>query len=173
MPWYKGPSLMEYLEHVQIQAAPRDRRIALAGAVGESPEPGFPRLLRSHRRRHRAPGRCRSCAAIGRANDGQSGDRMVSTKWSLRDAGDSVTLTLIGRGGRKPRRCAGDLPSAARGGGPVRGQAAVDDRTRHDARAPVPDEDRLQGGDGHHHRHQIPGGCEYRGAPGRENPGFE
>ncbi len=48
-----------------------DRRAAVppAGAVGEPPEPGFPRLRRTDRRRHRQQGRPRSacCPPAGRA----------------------------------------------------------------------------------------------------------
>jgi sulfate adenylyltransferase large subunit len=49
-PWYEGPSLLEYLETVEVE--PRERRpAAFPGAVGDSAAPGFPRLRRADRLR--------------------------------------------------------------------------------------------------------------------------
>ena len=46
MPWYRGPSLMQHLETVEVARRVARRAVPHAGAVGEPAEPGFPRLFR-------------------------------------------------------------------------------------------------------------------------------
>ena len=47
-PWYTGPTLIEHLETVEIDVdAAQDAALPDAGAMGQPPERGFPRLLRA------------------------------------------------------------------------------------------------------------------------------
>ena len=55
MPWYRGPTLMGYLETVEVDEERMQRgAVPPAGAVGQPPRPRLPRLLRHDRRRHGA-----------------------------------------------------------------------------------------------------------------------
>ena len=64
MRWYQGPTLMSYLESVEIEDDLQTRPL-LARAVGQPAEPGFSRLRRHDRERHRPPRRQLARAAVG------------------------------------------------------------------------------------------------------------
>ena len=51
MPWYHGQSLLHWLETVPSAERQIYASIYHARAMGQSPQPGFPRLLRTHRHR--------------------------------------------------------------------------------------------------------------------------
>ena len=80
MPWYEGPTLLHYLEHVYIALRPQPDRRALPGAVRDPPDvarpPRLPRLRGPGRERHAAPGRRGDGAADGFTTT-IAGDRRV------------------------------------------------------------------------------------------------
>jgi bifunctional enzyme CysN/CysC len=61
-----GPTLMGYLETVEIDETPPGRAVPHAGAVGQPAQPRLPRLRRHDRRRHGAPGDGHPRAASGK-----------------------------------------------------------------------------------------------------------
>ncbi len=65
MPWYDGPTLLEHLESVAVDAAARRPAVPHAGAVGEPPARGFPRLRRA-RSPAAACARASACACCPR-----------------------------------------------------------------------------------------------------------
>ena len=56
MPWYAGPTLVEYLETIDVDTDLAEQAVPLPGAVGQPAQPRLPRLLR-HRRLRRHQGR--------------------------------------------------------------------------------------------------------------------
>ena len=55
-PWYNGPTLMGPSGNGADRRPQPGRAVPPAGAVGQSAQPEFPRLLRHHRQRHRSRG---------------------------------------------------------------------------------------------------------------------
>jgi bifunctional enzyme CysN/CysC len=52
MPWYRGPTLLEHLHSVEISGDPQPAAIPFSGAMGQSSQRRFPRLLRDNRLGH-------------------------------------------------------------------------------------------------------------------------
>ena len=111
MPWYRGPTLIGWLETVEVDDARlQHAAVSPAGPVGQPPEPGFSRLRGHDRERHdpaRRPGsRCslRDAKAAWRASSPRGGD--------LEQAVDrAVDHAHAGRRDRRDSR--GDLIVAA------------------------------------------------------------
>ena len=62
--WYRGPTLMEYLESVENEQELQDRPVPNAGAICESPASGFPWFLRHDFERRNRQGRSHQGAAV-------------------------------------------------------------------------------------------------------------
>jgi bifunctional enzyme CysN/CysC len=123
----RGPTLIEHLETVELDAtADQAQAVPHAGAVGQPPEPGFPRLFRPDRLRHRQAGRPGPRAAVGPDLDRR---RIVTLD------GD---LTRPSPASRSPLTLADEIdcsrgdviapPTPARGRRPVRDHHRVDGR---------------------------------------------
>ena len=56
MPWYRGSTLMSFLDTVYIGSDRNLEDFRFRGPIRQSPEPGFPRLFGHDCVRHRAPG---------------------------------------------------------------------------------------------------------------------
>ena len=59
-PWYRGPALLHYLETVDVDSENSRETVSISGAMGQSTEPGLPRLRRDRRIRSAQCGRLRS-----------------------------------------------------------------------------------------------------------------
>ena len=140
MPWYDGPTLIGYLETVEVDdERMRGRAVPHAGAVGEPARPRLPRLRRHDRRRHGAAGRRDPRAAVAAARARVA--RIVTFDGDLDEAvaGQSVTLTLadeidVSRG---DVLAAADAPAGRRR--PVRGDVVWMDDEPMLPRPPLPD----------------------------------
>ena len=84
---------MEYLETVEVADDRRAQALPHAGAVGQPPQPRFPRLLRHHRLGHDPPRRRGDVASSGQTSRVA---RIVTMDGDLEEAvaGQAVTLTL-------------------------------------------------------------------------------
>ena len=158
---------MGYLETVDDRGRRTQPTAAAAGAVGQPPEPRFPRLRRHDRQRQREAGRARARAAVGsrehrhaHRHDGRRSRRRDRRAGDHADAGgrDRHQPWRRHRASRRPARC----------GRPVRGGRRLDVRRRHAAGSPVLAEDRHQAGLGDHHRAQVQGQRQHARAPGRQ-----
>jgi len=69
-PWYEGPSLLEYLETVEVVPAGSDGPLRFPVQLAIRAAPGFSRLRRADRFRQPARGRSRAGAALGPGNAG-------------------------------------------------------------------------------------------------------
>ena len=146
MPWYDGPSLIEHLESVPIDARCRCRQAAPdAGAMGQPARPGFPRLRRDDRRRHGAAGRRGADRAVGPDQHGRA-DRddgrrpRRSRRRPVGHAGPGRRGRLLARrrdrGRRRPARSRRPVRSDDRVDG--RGRASPGARLLAQARRPRP-----------------------------------
>ena len=94
MPWYEGPTLMELSRDRRDRGRPADQAVPPAGAVGEPPEPGLPRLRRHDRQRQGSPRRRGARVAVGPAEHASRASSTTSGDLDNAVAGQSVTLTL-------------------------------------------------------------------------------
>ena len=95
-PGTTGPTLLELPRDASRSTTTvRDAAVPHAGAVGEPPEPRFPRLRRHDRRRH-ACGRATACASLPSGRDEHASRASSRCDGDLDEAvaGQSVTLTL-------------------------------------------------------------------------------
>ena len=93
-PWYRGPSLIEHLDTVPLDAAAdAAQAVPDAGAVGQPAQPGISRLRRPNRVRDRRAGRRSARAAVGPA-DADRADRHRRRRLDEAGAGQSVTVTF-------------------------------------------------------------------------------
>ncbi len=141
-PWYDGPTLIEYLETVEVAGRLHDGPFRMPVQWVNRPDLDFRGFCRPGRRAAAcgpATG-ARCCRRAGRARSrGSSPSTATSTRAV---AGQSVTLTLadeidVSRGDVLVRR-----RRPGRGGRPVRGPRGLDGRAAAAARPPLPDEDR-------------------------------
>ncbi|SBV36665.1 putative Sulfate adenylyltransferase [uncultured Stenotrophomonas sp.] len=174
MPWYAGPSLLEHLDAVELadHDAASGQRPAPAGAMGQPPEPGFPRLRRHPCRRAGARRRCGGGAAVGAPFHGQAGAGAgrPAGRGRRRAGGDADPGR---RDRRQPRRRHRRRWRPAGGGRPVRRACAVDGRCRTAAWPPVLAADRQPHRGGERQRDQAPGRREHAGKAGGQAAGAE
>ena len=93
-PWYRGPTLLEHLETVDIASDDLVKAVPFSGAMGEPAQPRFPRLRRDRCLRPRREGDAIVVAASGQSSRiadivTYDGDARCGA-----EAGDAVTLTL-------------------------------------------------------------------------------
>ena len=94
-PWYDGPTLMGYLESVELDETRQQKDVVPdAGAVGQPPRPRLPRLLRHDLERHRQAGRRDPRPAVRAARAGSTRIVTANGDLPLAVAGQSITLTL-------------------------------------------------------------------------------
>ena len=111
-PWYRGPSLLEHLETIDVDRGRRRPAVPLPGAMGQSPEPRIPRVFGHRRVRRRWRRATRSRSWVRRAPRGSRRSSPSTARCARASAGDAVTLTLedeidIARGDMLvPPRCA-------------------------------------------------------------------
>ena len=144
MPWYHGPTLMGYLETVEVDRAAPVAAVPDAGAMGQPPQPRLPRLSRARSPAARsAPAIRSSIAPSGIADPGRANRDLRRRSRPRRrravghaDAADEIDVTrgdVIAHSDRAPRR-----------GRSVRGHGRVDGRQADAPRAQLPDADRRQ-----------------------------
>ena len=93
-PWYRGPTLLDYLETIDVDGEVHRKAVPISGAMGQPAESRFPRLCRHGRVRHdqsRRPHR-------RRRHPGQTSrvKELVTYDGPLpsAQAGDAITITL-------------------------------------------------------------------------------
>ena len=172
MPWYHGPTLMAHLETVPVGDDLRDQALPPAGAMGEPPQPEFPRLLRHHRLRHACkPGDAIKVAAVGQ--DSPRSTRIVTYRRRPRPRPSPAR--------RSPSRSTdeidvsrGDVLCAAkrarRSLRPVRGAHPVDGRRSRCCRAaPISSRPAPRHVPGTHRQAQVQGQRQHHGACGGQD----
>ena len=167
-PWYSGPTLMEYLEAIEVDDDTDTQPFRFVAQWVNRPNLDFRGYsgvivggtVRTGDRIRVVPS--------GRREHHQSNRHL--RRRPRRGRGRGVGDPLPGRRGRRqPGRRDRRGDSAAFGGRPVRDPRGLDERRRDAAGAPLPGEDRRHHLGRHRRRAQVPGERQHVGAHGRQD----
>ena len=172
MPWYRGPTLLEHLQTVEVGGG-GEPAVPFSGPMGQPSECASSAVsrARSFPARSRRATRCWSPAPAARAGSRRSSPSTARSTAASR--GDAITLTLDRRDRHRPRRSPAD---------PRDPPEFVDQFAAHviwmserpaRSRPFLPVEDRHTNGAGHRHRAQAPDRCRDPGAFGGPDLGPE